>query len=72
MGSKRERNAVVEPTYTSDEMYEIMLEFATFVTTTFDLKGKRLGMPMILPPEALMTMWQSEMEQAVSNDVTMG
>ena len=63
MESKRDRNA--EPTYTSDETYEIMMEFATFVTSTFDLKGKRLGMPMILPPEALLTMWQSEMEQIV-------
>jgi len=59
-----------EPTYSSDEMYQIMVEFATHITDTYTLHSKRFGMPVNLSPEAVLTIWQNEMEQNTKGEMT--
>jgi hypothetical protein len=68
MGSKRERNKPVEPTYTSDEMYEIIHEFATHIVKSYGLRSIALCQYVQMSPEALMTVWENEMAEAVAAD----
>jgi hypothetical protein len=54
----------IEPTYTVDEMNEIIMLFATHITQTYLLASRRFGasLPKI-SPEAIVLVWQREMEQ---------
>jgi Zn-dependent M32 family carboxypeptidase len=53
-----------EPTYTSDDMLEIINLFATHVVLRYELHSKAIRLKMDIAPEALVAIWQQEMELA--------
>jgi len=64
MGSKRTRNQPVA-TYTTEDVREVITLFATHITERYDLSSKALRLKMDIAPEALVAIWQNEMEQEV-------
>jgi hypothetical protein len=65
MSGKGKKQPAAE-TYTSDDMYAIIHQFATHITDTYKLSSKRFGadLPRI-SPETLVLVWQQEMEHTV-------
>jgi hypothetical protein len=57
-------------TYTSDEMLEIMTQFAEHINQTYHLHSKLLQMPVVMSPEGLIAVWQNSMEITVQHTPT--
>jgi hypothetical protein len=47
-------------------MNDIIAAFATHVVNRYDLHSKTIKLKMDISPEAMIAIWQSEMEQEVS------
>lgn len=65
MSSKRTRNVKQEDTYTTQDMLDIIEKFAAHVTSTYELHSRRLHMKIDVTPEAMIKIWQNEMEHEV-------
>jgi len=69
MSSKRTRKqAPPEDTYTTEDMLDIIHKFATHVARTYELYSRRLHMKMDITPEAMIKIWQNELEHEVTTN----
>jgi hypothetical protein len=62
VGSKR----TTEKFYSPDDMLEIIMEFATHIRNTYDIHSKAIRMPMDITPQAMVLIWQNDMENKVA------